>query len=92
MGLSFGNQCVELYLRAARIVYGYAWNTPSTEVQRLGNWRPLKLFYDLKLLSLVFNGYHNWSPLQLQKLFVKRERTYNTRKTVLDNQNPRWTT
>jgi hypothetical protein len=71
-----------LHVRAARIILGCAWDTPSTEVKRLANWRTLKLFYDLKLLSLVFNCYHQISPPpppQLQKLFVKRERMYNIR-------------
>ena len=44
--------------------------------------RPLKLFYNLKLLNLlVFNHYHNFSPIMLQDLFIKREQVYNFRKT-----------
>ena len=70
----------KLHLRAARIIWGYAWDMLSNEVRRLAKWRTLKLFYDIKLLSLVFNSYYQISPHQLQKLFVKRERTYNFRK------------
>ena len=70
----------KLHLRAARIIYGYAWDTPSIEVKRLVNWRPLKLFYDLKLLSIVF------------KSFLEREPTILEKPTAFDYQNPRWTT
>ena len=40
----------KLHQRAARIIWGYAWDMPSNEVRRLANWRTLKLFYDIKLL------------------------------------------
>ena len=39
------------HIRAARNINGYAWDQPSIEVQRLTNWRPLKIFYNLKLLN-----------------------------------------
>ena len=70
---------MKLHLRAARIIWGYAWDVPSNEIRRLANWRTLKLFYDIKLLNLVFDSYYQISPHQLKKLFVKRERTYNFR-------------
>ena len=61
----------KIHIRAARIIHGYAWDTPALDVQRSANWRPLslKLFYHLKLLSLVFNSYHNLSTLPLQNLY-----------------------
>ena len=70
-----------IHIRAARIIYHYTWDKPSKEVQSQTNWRPLKLFYNLKLLKLVFNHYHNLSPIMLQNLFEKREQVYNFRTT-----------
>ena len=71
----------KLHTRAARIIYNHSWDISSIETQRLANWRPLKLFYQLKLLIIVYNNYHYMSPLQLQTLFTKRERTYDFRST-----------
>ena len=72
---------LQIHTRAARIIYGLAWDTPSQTIQESVKWKPLKLFYHLNLLSLVFNSYYDLSPLSVRKLFDKRERTYNFRKT-----------
>ena len=69
------------HTRAAGIIYGLAWDTPSQTIQESVKWKPLKLFYHFKLLSLVFNSYYDLSHLSLRKLSDKRERTYNFRKT-----------
>ena len=71
----------KIHIRAAKTIFGYTWDTSTCEVKKRTNWRSLKLFYDLKLLTLVFKCYHNQSPPQLQKLFVKRERLYDFRST-----------
>ena len=69
------------HTRAARIIYGLTWDTPSQTIQESVKWKPLKPFYHLNLLSIVFKSYYDLSPLSLRKLFDKRERTYNFRKT-----------
>ncbi len=70
-----------IHIRAARIIYHYAWDKSSQEVQRQTNWKPLKLFYNLRLLKLVFKYHQDLLPITLQYLFSKREQAYNFRKT-----------
>ena len=60
---------------------GLAYDTPSQTIRGSVKWKLFKLFYHFKLLSLVYNSYYELSPLSLRKLFDKRGRTYNFRKT-----------
>ena len=81
MGKSIFDELERIHIRATRIIYGLAWDSPSQTIQESVKWKPLKLFYHLKLLSLVFNSYYDLSPLSLRKFFDKGERGYNFRKT-----------
>jgi hypothetical protein len=77
VGKTIFDNLERIHIRAARLIYQYAWDKPSKEVQTQTNWRPLKLFYNLKLLKLIFNYYRNLSPITLQHIFTKREQVYN---------------
>ena len=70
-----------IHIRAARIIYHYAWHKSSEKVQQQTNWKPLKLFYNLKLLKLAFKYHQDLLPTELQYLFSKRVQVYNFRKT-----------
>ena len=91
VGKTVFDRLEKIHIRAAGIIHGYAWDTPALDVQRSANWRSLKLFYDLKLLSLVFNSYHNLSaPLPLQNLYEKgRKFTISEKQIFYDLLNSR---
>jgi hypothetical protein len=81
VGKTIFDNLERIHISAARLIYQYAWDKPSKEVQTQTNWRLLKLFYNLIILKLVFNYYHNLSPITFQHIFTKREQVYNFRKT-----------
>ncbi len=66
-----------IHIRAARIICHYASDKSSQEVQRQTNWKPLKLYNNLRLLKLVFKYHQDLLPITLQDLFSKREQVYN---------------
>ena len=70
-----------IHARAAKIIYGLDWDTPTTQVLATTNWRSLKHTYIFKMLCLVYNCYYGLVPIPLQDLFIKRLRIYNFRKT-----------
>ena len=57
-----------IHIRAARIIYHYAWDKSSEEVQHQTNWKPLKLFCNLKLLKSAFKYHQDLLPTELQDL------------------------
>ena len=57
MGKSIFDELERIHKRAARIIYSLAWDIPSQTIQESVKWKPLKHFYHLKLLSLVFNSF-----------------------------------
>lgn len=80
VGKSLQGTLEKIHMRAARIIFNLGSETSTEEVKKITKWRSLKYFYNLELLRLVFNCYHGLVPLQLQNLFIKRERPYNFRK------------
>ena len=61
-----------IHIRAAKIIYGMAWCTPSDEVLVNCNWFTIKRSYEFRLLS----------PELVKQLFTKYNSNYNLRRKL----------
>ena len=69
-----------MHIRAAKIIFGLDWNTPTDLVRTKYNWITLKTKHLKSLATLVYKCDQGDAPVPVQELFVKRTRTYNLRK------------
>ena len=70
----------KMHVRAAKIIFGLDFSTPTKDVISQYNWITLKSVYLKRLAKLVHKCYYGTSPAQLQELFLKRSNTYNPKR------------
>ena len=67
VGKSIFDELERIHIRAARIIYGLAWDRPSQTIQESVKWKPLKLLYHLKLLRERTDNFRKTNCLRLPK-------------------------
>ena len=54
VGKSIFDELERIHTRAARILYGLAWDTLSQTIQESVKWKPLKPFLSFEIIKLSF--------------------------------------
>ena len=71
-----------IHVRAAKIIYGLDWYTPSDKVLAHANWFSLYDLYKLRLLLLAHKCSYRTAPVSIQKFFKKYVCKYNLRRKL----------
>ena len=81
-GKTLFNELERIQVRAAKIIYGLDWYTPSDEVLAHANWFSLYHLYKLRLLMLAHKCFYGTAPVSIQKYFKKYTFKYNLRRKL----------
>ena len=71
-----------IHIRAAKIIYGMDWCTPSNKVLVNCNWFTIKHLYEFRLLLLAHRCFYDLSPEPVKQLFTKYNSNYNLRRKL----------
>ena len=69
----------KLNVRAAKIIFGFGWNTSGKDVINKAKWSTLNDMHKQQLVYLAYKCYHELSPPTLQSIFSKNVHRYQLR-------------
>ena len=78
-GAALFSELEKIDVRAAKLIYGLNWLSPSDEVLLQTKWKSLKL-YIRRVLYFVFKCVSGDAPFHLRHLWSKHESRYNLRR------------
>ena len=81
-GKTLFDELERIHVRAAKIIYGLDWYTPSDKVLAHANWFSLYDLYKLRLLLLAHKCSYGTAPVSIQKFFKKYVCKYNLRRKL----------
>ena len=81
-GKSLFDELEKIHVRAAKIIYGLDWYTPSDQVLAQSKWPTVKNLYEHNLFMLAHDCFYNFLPVPIMKLFTKYECNYNLRRKL----------
>ena len=81
-GKTLMDEIEKVHVRAAKIIYGLDWCTPSEQVLATAKWNTIKNINSRRLLCLAYNCYYAHVPELLQSLISKKHYAYNFRRKL----------
>ena len=75
-GKTLFDELEKLQVRAAKIIFGFDWNTPGKDVINKAKWFTLNDMHKQQLVYLAYKCYHELSPPTLQSIFSKNVHRY----------------
>ena len=76
-GKALFDELEKIHVRAADVISGLDWYTPSNQVLAQSKWPIVKDICEHRLLMLAHDCFYNFLPVPIMKLFTKYECNYN---------------